>query len=132
MSYTDIESSDFSDVQFRFRHIFYYLFLFLCMFPFLFGNPFFETDMQPYALVLAVIICLFNIQRSVNQGKFQTYFYVSLFTIFMAILVLLFGGISLNSLRGFYNYCAIFFIPWAIAITFYTIGGYNLKFSNYS
>lgn len=128
MSYTDIESSDFSDVQFRFRHIFYYLFLFLCMFPFLFGNPFFETDMQPYALVLAVIICLFNIQKSVNQGKYQTYFYVSLFTIFMAILVLLFGGISLNSVRGFYNYCAIFFIPWAIAITFYTIGGFPERF----
>lgn len=46
----------------------------------------------------------------------------------MAILLLIFSGISLNSLRGFYNYCAIFFIPWAISITFYTVGGFPERF----
>jgi len=119
---------DGEDVRFQSKHILYYLFLFLCMFPFLFGNPFFETDMQPYALVLAMVICLFNIQKPVNQGRFQTYFYVSLFAFIIALLVLLFGGISMNAFRGFYNYCAIFFIPWAIFITFYTIGKFPERF----
>ena len=128
MSNMDIKRNDDADVRFRFRHIFYYIFLLLCMFPFLFGNPFFETDMQPYALVLAVILCLFNVTKSVNHGRFRTYFLISLFTLFIALLIVLLDGISLSSLRGFYNYCAIFFIPWAISITFYTVGGFPERF----
>ena len=119
---------DGEDVRFQSKHILYYLFLFLCMFPFLFGNPVFETDMQPYALVLAMVICFLNIAKPMNYGRFQIYFIISLSTIFIAVLLLLFSGVSMKSIRGFYNYCAIFFIPWAVYITICTIGGFPERF----
>ena len=117
-----------TEVRFRVRHLFYYIFLLFCMFPFLLGNPFFESDMQPYALILALLICISNITTTINQGVYKTYFYISLFTLFSAFLVFLFGGVSMSALRGFYNYFAIFFIPWAISIVFNKFNGFPEKF----
>lgn len=96
------------------KALFYYPFLFFCMFPFILGNPFAESDLQPYALVLSLLVCSININRPIHSKLYDKYFYASLVLLIVAFLVLLVSGISSSSFRGFFNYCSVFFIPLAL------------------
>lgn len=110
------------------KYAVYYLYLFLCMFPFLFGNPFVETDMQPYALLVAVLISFTHFSKIIGCEKFNLYFYVSFFLFVCSLLVFILSGLTISSFRAFYNYCALFFIPCALIVVFTELDTFPERF----
>lgn len=110
------------------KALFYYPFLFFCMFPFILGNPYADSDLQPYALLFALLVCSININRPINNRIYGKYFYASLIILIVSFLVLLVSGISSNSFRGFFNYCSVFFIPLALMYVLFDFNGLPERF----
>lgn len=101
----------------------YYPFLFFCMFPFILGNPFAPSDIQPYALILAFIVCIINISLPTECREYDKYFWPSLFLFVIATAVFLLSDFSVSAIRGFFNYCSVFFIPLALIYVFKDLKG---------
>lgn len=98
------------------KEIFYYLFLVFCFIPFLFPNPIVRTNVQPYAALLGTLIVVFRFNclfRSPIGRKAGAILGVTLLS---SLFVMLIGGVSVEALRGVYNYYALFVIPCAVII----------------
>ena len=108
--------------------IFSYLFLLFCFIPFLFPNPIATTNVQPYASILAIAVLLLNWNKTVNFNKNVFNILVPTFTLIAAIAMLITSGIGVESLRGLYNYFALFIIPFAVVVAFNNIGQFPEKF----
>lgn len=99
-----------------------YLFIVFSLMPFILPNPIISTNIQPYSTILGTVILFLyfgNVQKSVTTNN---YFIIGVFTVLVAVIVLLAGGIKLASLRGVFNYYSAFVVPLATVICFQSIG----------
>lgn len=94
----------------------YNLLLVFCMIPFVFPNPIINTDMQPYATIIGVLIILLRIPQVVKYSSTRKWVAISGLTFVLAVLLLFINGITMDAIRGVYNYFAIFIIPCAVII----------------
>ena len=86
-------------------------FLFFSFFSYLTIFPF-PTDVQPYALFIAIIITILNVNvRFTFQVK------IIFFVMLYSIVVFLFSEFNINSFRSLLNYVSFFFIVNASYIT---------------
>lgn len=97
----------------EFSNLLYNVFYIICLLPFAFPNPFIKTDMQPYAAILGTLIIIKNLNRNTMSKSSILYFCTAFFTFLVSVLVACLDGFSINSLRGLYNYYAVFIIPIA-------------------
>lgn len=98
------------------REILYYLFLVLCFIPFLFPNPVVKTNIQPYAAILGTFVFLFHHDALFNSVYGRNTAVILGGTFIVSLIVMLFSGISVESIRGIYNYFALFIVPCAVFI----------------
>ena len=86
------------------------LFICFCFLPFLFPNPIVVTNIQPYAVILGVLVIL---KRPNLQIKVVSFEAVSMMTCLVAMFVLVCGNINASAFRAFYNHAAVMVVPWA-------------------
>ena len=91
------------------------LFFIFCLFPFIFPNPIVKTNIQPYASLLGTIIIFSEIFVLNNSllNKNKSFFGIAWATLFVALLVLCFSGITVESLRAVFNYYSLAIVPLA-------------------
>lgn len=98
------------------KELLYFLFLIFCFIPFLFPNPIVKTNIQPYAALLGTIIILFHYNTLFKSIIGRKTAIILGGTFFVALLVMIFGGVSIEAIRGVYNYYALAIIPCAVII----------------
>jgi len=98
----------------------YWLLLIFCFFPFLniFRLP---TDSQPNALLLSIIILLFNYKQI--KERFPVKLILFIFIAFIAFLLLCFSELSIESLFSFTSYISLLLVPLAVYISLNKLGG---------
>lgn len=96
------------------HHMLDALFIFFCMFPFLLPNPIISSDMQPYAAVLGTFVCLANLKSRGTRIFSKNHLIVLSITFTAAAFILVLSGMSMNAIRGFFNYYSVFVIPIAV------------------
>jgi hypothetical protein len=91
------------------------MFIFFCLMPFIFPNPFVATNIQPYAALLGALILLMRLyqMRFILRGRPNTFIVISFATFLVALLVLFVFPITTNAFRALYNYFAVAVIPLA-------------------
>ena len=94
------------------------LFVVFCLMPFILPNPILKTDVQPYAMILGVLVILIDIVclSFVDRKAGSALFGIAGLTFLAAIVVMVFSGFSMNALRALYNYLAVAVIPYAAFI----------------
>lgn len=100
------------------KELLYCLFLILCFIPFLFPNPIVRTNVQPYASIVAVVILLLHSGSLLDTTVGKRVAAILSVTFFIAVIILVAGGISMDGIRGVYNYFALFVVPCAAIIVF--------------
>ena len=98
------------------KEVLLYLFIVFCFIPFLFPNPIVRTNIQPYAALLGTLILLLHSVSLFKSIYGRNTALILGCTFLIALAVMLFGGISINAVRGVYNYYALFVIPCAAII----------------
>lgn len=101
------------------------VFIAFCLMPFILPNPILKTDVQPYALILGLVIIVINFFgiMSWEKKKGTTFFLVAAGTLLVSLVVLIFSGLSMLSLRALYNYVSVAVIPFAAYIVIRKTGG---------
>ena len=99
------------------NEIVYSIFLILCFIPFLFPNPFVRTNIQPYAALVGTGILFFHFGTLVKTVYGRNVALILGGTFLVALLIMAVGGISVEAIRGVYNYFALFITPCAVIIT---------------
>ncbi len=102
------------------------LFLLFCLMPFILPNPIIVTDTQPYAAVLGTLVILRHLFSNRMQliTKARNAAIIGFLTLVVSCVVLIAVGVSLNALRGVYNYYAVAIIPCAAALVVERLGHY--------
>ncbi len=100
------------------RELFYLFFLVLCFIPFLFPNPIVTTNIQPYASLCAALILVSHISILRHMVITRNVSIVLGLTFLVSVIVMLIGGVSIEAIRGVYNYFALFVIPCAVILVF--------------
>lgn len=94
-------------------------FFILSSFPYIFPNPLIDTGIQPYALMLAFLICLIYVFRNNLIGSDDILFNMLgigfLIAAFIALLSLVSCNVS-SVLREICAYCNLFLVPAAYCI----------------
>lgn len=103
----------------------YYIFIFFCYFPFI--TPYnFGSDIQPYALLLALTIVVPNVLFDLKLNK--RLFPIALVAIFSSIMLIIGGRPTFLGIRSAINYISLFFIASASLIAFKRFEGLNEKY----
>ncbi len=102
------------------------LFLLFCLMPFILPNPIIVTDTQPYAAVFGTLVILRHLIKNRMQliTKVRNAAIIGFMTLVVSCVVLIAVGVSLNALRGVYNYYAVAIIPCAAALVVEQLGHY--------
>lgn len=98
------------------KELVFYLFLLLCFIPFLFPNPIVKTNIQPYAALLGTLILLFHFGSLLQYQQGRVVAVILSLTFFAALIVMIAGGVTMEAVRGVYNYYALFIIPCVVII----------------
>ena len=104
------------------KNIKYWLFIFLCFFPFL-NILRLPTDTQPNALLFSIPILLVNLRRG-----FPSYYLIGFFLFLVAFITLLFSNLDFSSILSFSNYVSILVVPLAVFFTLKFSGGLSYDF----
>lgn len=100
----------------------YWALLFFCFFPYL-NLLRLGTDTQPNALIFAFYIFLININKSIPKN-----YLITIIVFFIAVMILLISGFSLNSILSFSNYSSILIVPIAVYFSLKKLNGFSYKF----
>lgn len=88
-------------------------FFVFCFIPFLFPNPIVKTNIQPYASIIGTLIVLLYFSNAWQFIYVRNTFMILSMVFVVSIIVMFFSGISIDAIRGVYNYFALFIIPCA-------------------
>lgn len=94
------------------------LFIVFCMCPFILQFPGLSSDNQPYALLFGMLLILLCVHTAFDLIVKADFAKLLFFSAFIAVLVLLWGGITVGALRGFFNHLSLFIVPLAYGICF--------------
>jgi hypothetical protein len=93
------------------KKILYGLFLLFCLFPFL-DILKQGTDSQPNALIIGIVLLIFQTTKHVNFTKFPVEIYIFFFILIIASLLLAISPLDFQTLRSYLNYLSLFVIPF--------------------
>lgn len=105
--------------------IIYWFFLTICFFPFL-NILRLPTDNQPNALIFSFFIVFLNYKTLIYHFPAKIIYFILIFVV--AFILLLLSDMSITSILSFSGYISILFIPLAVFISLYKIGGLPKKF----
>lgn len=95
-------------------NLLYVIMMFFCMTPFVFPFPGLETDLQPYALFLSlIVIVIYNRQLSSIFNK-NMYLLSLLVPMIIVFVFLVLDNFSMKSFRAAYNHFSVFFVTIAV------------------
>lgn len=102
--------------KYTLKEILYFAFLIFCFIPFLFPNQVVDTNIQPYAALLGTLIVIFKFPLLWRTIYSKITLIVLGGTFLISLIVMICGMLSLEAVRGVYNYYALFIIPCAVII----------------
>ena len=128
ISYLNLQKEKSIKFNFNLQKIVNYIFIFFCFIPFLFPNPIVNTNIQPYASILAIVVILLNYKVKIDMRRNYFSFILPLFTFLVAMVLMFISGVNIQVIRGVYNYYGMFIIPIATIIVLNKIGELPEKF----
>jgi hypothetical protein len=93
------------------KKILYGLFLFFCLFPFL-DILKQGTDSQPNALIIGIVLIIFQGTENKNFSKFPVEILIFFFILIIASFLLVISSVDFQTLRSYLNYLSLFVIPF--------------------
>ncbi len=102
-------------------------FLILGFLPFLFPNPIITTNIQPYAAMVGSLVFLLGFGNLSQNFHWHNASIILGGTFLVSIIVMFFSGVTIDSIRGVYNYYALFIIPCATIIALNSLKDYPEK-----
>ncbi len=105
------------------------LFILFSLSPFIIPNPIIVTNIQPYACIFGVLVILRELlaNRFTVKRSGSAFFGISVFTVVISVLVMLFSQFTPSAFRAIYNYLAVMIVPYAAYLSIVRLGEFPEK-----
>lgn len=108
-----------------------FFFLIFCFVPFLIPNPIVVTNIQPYAAMFGTLIFILYGRYVIRSVTGRNVAIILGSTFGVSFIIMLINGISVDAIRGVYNYFALFIIPCSVIISLEAFDEFPEKLCKY-